>query len=353
MDLGKHLMELTGTAGMTGHEGALARLLQTRWAPYVDECRVDHTGNCLGVRRGQGERPPRVLVTAHLDSIGLMVTEVVSGGFLRVALVGGVDRRYLAGLEVWVQGSQGPLPGLVGSRPPHLTSPKEREKAPRTEELWIDLGLAEAEVRAQVAPGAPVTFRQPVGPLLNERYAGAYMDDRAGVACLTAALMELAALPRHQAELWFGGTMGEEFNMVGARTAAYDLQPDVAIAVDVAFGVSPGADDDTHFPLEGGPTIMVGPNCHRGLFRYMRETADRLGIPYGVEVNGGRSGTDAWAMQVAGRGSVSGVLSVPIRYMHNPAETISLADVRQTGRLLAHVLHGIEGGLVAAWTSLS
>lgn len=138
--------------------------------------------------------------------------------------------------------------------------------------------------------------------------------------------------------------------MPGARAAVQHLRPHVAIALDVTFGSHPGAEDD-HFPLDGGPTVMVGPNCHPGLARLLREVAAAEGIPCAVEVSGGSSGTDAWVMQVAAGGALAGVVSVPLRYMHTPVEVVSLSDVRLAGRLVAQAVHRLEEGMIERWIS--
>lgn len=347
MQLAEHLSELVRHSGIAGGEEPLARYLLAAWAPLVDEARLDRLGNYIGRKRGRGG--PRVLAAAHLDSIGMMVARVEPGGFLRVTPVGGVDRRYLLGLEV-VVGGRRPVPGVFGARPPHLTSAEERQQIPGFEELFIDTGLPEAQVRELVQAGDPVTFRQEPLLLRNGRMASRYLDNRAGVAALWVALQELQGMP-HAADLYAVGTVGEEFGgLPGASAATYAVAPDVVLAVDVTFGHH-GGDTDDQFALDGGPTVMVGPNCHPGLARFMRRVAEAAGIPCAVEVAPEHSGTDAWAMQTARGGAVAGVLSIPLRYMHNPVETVSLEDIRRTGQLLARVVAGLDEGMVSGWIS--
>ncbi|MCG0238116.1 MAG: M20/M25/M40 family metallo-hydrolase [Firmicutes bacterium] len=338
MELIDHLREYVRRSSITGREEGLARYLLEAWAPWVDEAWVDRVGNYVGLQRGTGG--PRVLAAVHLDSIGLMVTRIEPGGFLRFLPVGGVDRRYLLGQEVEVLGRR-PVPGVIGARPPHLTRPEEREKIPSYEELYIDTGLPEEEVRQLIAVGDPVVWRQELVELRNGRVAGRYLDNRASLAALWVALVELRRTG-HGADFYAVGTVGEEFGgLPGAATAPVALGADVVIAVDVTFGEHHGAKED-HFPLDGGPTILVGPNAHPALARLMREVARREGIPHQVEVAADSSGTDAWAMQVAGDGALSGVISIPLRYMHNPTEVVSLEDIRQAGLLLARVVAAID-----------
>ncbi len=343
--LAEHLTELVRHSGITGHESALARYLQSAWAPLVDEARLDRLGNYIGLKRGRGG--PRLLAAAHLDSIGMMVNQIEAGGFLRVAPVGGVDRRYLLATEVTVHGRQA-VPGVFGARPPHLTAPAERTRVPQIADLFIDTGLPEETVRQLVAVGDPVTFRQEPVTLGNRRLASRYLDNRAGVAALWVALQELQGAD-HLVDFYAVGTVGEEFGgYPGATTAAYQVAPEVVLAVDVTFGAHTGAEADA-FPLDGGPTVMIGPDCHRGLAKFIRQVAREAEIPHAIEVSGEASGTDVWAMQVARGGAVSGVLSIPLRYMHNPVETVSLEDICRTGRLLARVVAALDEGMVTRW----
>lgn len=360
MDLVTHLAELVRVSSITGREQGVAQLLLADWADLVHEATVDRLGSYIGLRRGEGSvgsltalpfppepetglrgagrppGPPRVMAAAHIDSIGAMVTAIEPGGFLRFTTVGGVDRRLLMAQEVEVHGSR-TLPGVVGSKPPHLTAPEERSRLPQLDQLYIDTGLPEAEVRKLVPIGSPVLPRFRFVRLANDRVAGRYMDNRASVAALRVALEQLAGL-RHTADFYAVGTVGEEFGgMPGAVTTTYSIKPDIAIAVDVTFGKHPGSDEDS-FALGEGPTIGVGPNASPKLVKLMRRAAKEIGVPYIPEVLPGHSGTDAHAMQVVRGGVATGILSIPIRYMHTPVETVDLGDIRAAGKLLAHLV---------------
>lgn len=360
MDLATHLAELVRVSSITGREQGVAQLLLTDWANLVHEARVDRLGSYIGLRRGEGsagsvdtlplpreseagsrgaERPPgppRVMAAAHIDSIGAMVTAIEPGGFLRFTTVGGVDRRLLMAQEVEVHGSR-MLSGVVGSKPPHLTAPEERGRLLNLDQLYIDTGLPEAEVRNLVPIGSPVLPCFRFVRLANDRVAGRYMDNRASLAALRVALEHLAQM-RHTADFFAVGTVGEEFGgMPGAVTTTYAIKPDIAVAVDVTFGKHPGSDEDS-FTLGEGPTIGVGPNASPKLVKLMRRAAEEMGIPYALEVLPGHSGTDAHAMQVVRGGVATGILSIPIRYMHTPVETADLGDIKAAGKLLAHLV---------------
>lgn len=363
VNLARHLHELIERSSITGRERPLATWLLEAWSDVVDEATVDRMGSYIGLKRGahsnarladlpypgpEKQEPnyrhpglPKILIAAHIDSIGLMVTKIEKGGFLRVTNVGGVDRRLLQAQEVEVHGAKRVVPGLVGSKPPHITSAAERKKLLPLDDLYIDTGLSEATVRELIRVGDAVLPRMKTLQLQNGRIAGRYMDNRASVAALRFALGELQG-KRHEADLYAVGTAGEEFGgLSGAVTTTYAIKPDVAIAVDVTFGQHPSAEEDS-FTLGGGPTIGLGPNCSPKLVKLLRRTAEELEIPYHLEVMPGSSGTDAWGMQVVRGGNASGVISIPLRYMHTQVETVDLKDIELAGRLIAGITERLD-----------
>ncbi len=342
LDIFEALVELSRVGSVRGEEEGTAAALARLWRPWLDESRTSPLGNFIGLARGTGSEPrPRVVAAAHMDCVGFLVTRV-EGGFLRVTRVGGADRRLLLGQEVEVLGRRR-LVGVVGAKPPHLSTPEERKKVPEIEELCVDLGLPEDEVKELVPPGTVVLFRGEVLALRNGRVSGRSLDDVAGLAVLGVALEELRGGAR-EADFYAVGTVGEEAGRYpGAVTAAFDLRPNVAIAVDVTFGSYPGQNDPTTtFPLGGGPAIGVGPNGHPKLVKLLRETAAEAGLPCSLEVMPGHTGTDAWGMQTARGGVPTAILSVPLRYMHTPVETVSLDDIKSAGRLLALAVRRLD-----------
>ncbi|MDB4897358.1 MAG: endo,4-beta-glucanase [Firmicutes bacterium] len=372
MEIAAQLADLVRASSITGRERPVADLLLSGWAPLVDEARLDRLGSYIGLKRGGGSTtalatlpnpgpetspgrpgqrhpgPPRVMAAAHIDSIGGMVTAIEPGGFLRFTTVGGVDRRLLMAQEVAVQGAR-PIPGLVGSKPPHMTSPEERTRLLPVDQLYIDTGLSEAEVRELVPLGAPVLPRFRFRQLQNGRVSSRYLDNRAGVATLQVALEELAQT-RHTADFYAVGTVGEEFGgLPGAVTSTFAIKPDIGIAVDVTFAKHPGSEEDS-FPLGEGPTIAVGPNATPKVTRLLRDVAKDLGINYALEVLPGHSGTDAWGMQVVRGGVATGIISIPLRYMHTPVETVDLADIKAAGRLLANMVARVDAAFVEELT---
>ena len=341
------LKQLSEADGISGHEEPVRELLRQTWQPFVDEIREGKLGSLIALKRGTGsdgstelEVPrPKLMLAAHIDEIGLMVT-TVEKGFLRFTRVGGTDRRVLLGLEVVVHGRRD-LPGVVATRPPHVLPQEERKKAVPWDKLFVDVGLPAEEVEWLVTVGDLISIQREMVELKNRRVAGKAMDDRACVAAVTLALEQLAGV-RHAWDVFAVATVQEETGLKGAITSAYGLAPDLAVALDVTFGTQPGVPEVDGFPLGEGPTVGIGPNFHPGLVTRLKEVAEAHEIPYQVEPIPGASGTDAWAIQVTREGVPTALVSVPVRYMHQPVETLAALDVERAGRLLAVFIAGLE-----------
>ncbi|MDI3257085.1 MAG: M20/M25/M40 family metallo-hydrolase [Kyrpidia sp.] len=336
-------LELLTLEGPSGHEDAVAARLAAWFRAEGLEVERDALGNLFGRLPGEASSPV-VLVTAHMDEIGLIISDIESGGFLRVAAIGGVDPRTLPSAEVTVHGRTA-LAGVVGSKPPHLSTPGERKQAATLDHLFVDIGLPEADVRRLVRPGDAITIRRKPLRLLGEVVAGKSVDNRASVAALFECIRDLAAR-RPDAGVVFAATVQEEVGVRGAGTAAYRIRPDLAIAVDVCHARSPGVSDERTLRMEGGPAVQFGPNIHPALFRSLTETARAAGVPHQVLVGQGATGTDARILQITREGVPTAALGIPIRYMHTSVETVNYDDIRRTGRLLADWLLGLDRAFV-------
>ncbi len=360
------LKQLSEADGLSGHEEPVRELLRQTWQPFVDEIREGKLGSLIALKRGTGsdvstelaEVPrPKLMLAAHMDEIGLMVTGVEKG-FLRFTQVGGTDRRVLLGLEVVVHGRQDrsaerscrSLPGVVVTRPPHVLSVEARKKTVPWDKLFVDVGLPAEEVERLVTVGDLISIQREMVELKNRRVAGKAMDNRACVAVVTLALEQLAGV-RHAWDVFAVATVQEETGLKGAITSAYGLAPDLAVALDATFGTQPGVPEVDVFPLGEGPTVGIGPNFHPGLVTRLKEVAEAHEIPYQVEPLPGDSGTDAWAIQVTREGVPTALISIPVRYMHQPMETLAAQDVERAGRLLAAFIAGLEGDFLEklAW----
>ena len=334
------LRQLSEADGISGFEGPARELVRRTWQPFVDEMREDKLGSLIALKRGSGSEPrPKLMLAAHLDENGLMVTGIEKG-FLRVTRVGGTDSRVLLGLEVIVHGKR-ELSGIVATRPPHVLPAEERKKPVPWDKLFVDVGLPPKEVEQLVSVGDLVSIRREMVELENRRVAGKAMDNRACVAIVTLALEQLAGM-RHAWDIFAVATAQEETGLKGAITAAYNVAPDLAVVLDVGFAKQPGVPEMNTFPLGEGPSIGVGPNFHPGLVARLKETAEAREIPYHIEPTPGHSGTDAWAIQVTREGIPTALIGIPIRYVHQPVETLDAQDVERTGRLLTAFVAGLK-----------
>ena len=346
------LKDLISAPGLSGYEDPAAKIIAERWQPLVHELSRGKLGSLHGLRHGTAKEPrPSVMVSTHMDSIGLMVTGITDG-FLRITQVGGVDARLLPGTAVTVHatGAGAPgagtngrssLPGVVVQPPAQLLPEEAHEAAIPLEHLFIDTGLLPRKVAQLVRVGDVVSFAQAPLELSGETLSGHSLDNRASVAALTVCLEELQRRP-HSWDVWAVASTREEVGAMGAGGSAFELRPSIAIVVDVTFAKGPGTSDWSAFPLGKGPTIAMGPNMHPALHKAMKELADRLEIPYALEFTPSHSGTDGMVIQVAAEGIPTLVVGIPVRYMHTPVEVVAVKDIQRTGRLLAEFIAGLE-----------
>jgi endoglucanase len=311
-------------------------VIEPAWRPVTDEISLSRLGSLHGLKKGSAPEPrPTILIAAHMDAIGLMVTSLADG-FIRVTKVGGLDARVLPGQLVTVHGRQD-LPGVIVQPPAHLLPGGDRKGPVPINHLLVDTGLRPQRVKNLVRTGDLISFAQEPIELQADTLAGHSLDNRASVAALTLCLDELQKR-NHAWDVWAVATSQEEETLGGARTSAFQLRPQLAVAVDVTWGKSTDTPDHKTFPLGKGPTLGLGPNIHPGLHSTFKEVADNLEIPYAVEVMPRHSGTDAYALQVAAEGIPTMVVSIPLRYMHTPVEVVALKDIRRTAHLLSEFI---------------
>jgi tetrahedral aminopeptidase len=348
-ELKAHLKTLVETHAPSGHEAALRDVLREAWRDLVDEMQQDGLGSLIGIKRATTPAAVRhkIMLAAHMDEIGLMVRDIIDG-FIMIHRISGVDNRVMPAQPVIVHGRK-PLPGIVATVPPHLLTEAARGKYPTFDELIVDVGLPAAEVEQLVRIGDLITPDAPMLELQNGRVAGKAMDDRACVAAVTACLHHLKTMS-HSWDVYATATVQEETGLYGARTAAYQNQPDIAIALDVTFAPQPGVESDSTSEMGGGPAIGIGPNFHPRLVEKIKDVAKRHEIKLQDDVVPGASGTDAWSIQVALQGIPTALLEVPLRSMHSPVETVELKDIERLGRLLAQFIANLDADFLAAIT---
>lgn len=340
-DIGALLEKFSNAHGLSGFEDDVAALLRAELEPLVDEVQTDKMGNVIGIRRGNG---PKVMIAAHMDEIGMAVSHVDEDGFLRFVTVGGFFDPIVLGQRVLVHGRDGKtLTGVVGARPIHLMDAEERKKPVKLKEMFIDCGARNAADATEmgVEIGSPVTIDRQFARMGNDFVTGKALDNRAGCAMLVAALQLLKGRPV-QATVFAVGTVQEEVGLKGARTSAFGIEPDVAIATDVTIpGDHPGVGkNECHVSTGKGPSITVmdaggrGVIAQRPVVRWLRESADARAIPYQLMVGDGGN-TDATVISITKAGIPCSVVSCPTRYIHSPVEVLALSDLENGAALIA------------------
>jgi endoglucanase len=343
------LRSLLSVPGLSGYEEPAARLIEDEWRPLVDELSLSRLGSVHGLKRGSVADPrPSILLAAHMDAIGMMVTQI-EDGFLRITSVGSVDPRILPGQAVIVHTDKEDLPGVVVMPPAKLLPPGAGDSVVDITHLFVDVGLLPSKVASLVRVGNPVSFGTEAVEMSGEIVSGHSIDNRASVVAVTHCLQELKSRPLTW-DVWAAATVQEEINYGGAVTSAFQVRPDLAIAVDVTFAKGPGANNWQTFPLGKGVTFGHGPNIHPYLHKQFKDLAERLEIPYATETMPRSSGTDGMATQITGEGIPTLVLGIPIRYMHTPVEMVALKDIQRAGRLLAEFIARLESDFMSTIT---
>ncbi len=343
-DVPKLLDELLRAGAPSGYEGPAAEIW--RRAAGFAELSYDGIGSTIA---RVGEAEPLVAIVGHIDEIGLIVTHIDEKGYLWFQPIGGWDPQILVGQRVEVRGREGLVPGVAGRKPIHLLEPDQRKKAAELKSMHIDIGVGDREeAEALVRVGDPVVIRTEPMQVAGSRLVSKSMDNRLG------AYVALESTRRCAEGAGPGGSMAgvaavqEEIGLFGARTSAFALRPDIAIAVDVTHATdAPGVDEKeigTH-PLGSGPAIGRGSTLSPKVFELLVETAEAEGIEYSISASGRGTSTDADSIQIARSGIPTGLVSIPLRYMHSPVEMVDLRDVEATIQLLAAFGSRIKAGV--------
>ena len=333
MNLQETLARFSSISGPSGFEQTTSQYAVSLMEPLVDEAYIDRFGNAVGILRCGKPDAKKLLFAAHLDEIGLIATGI-EDGFIHFTTIGGVDPRMLPNRELTVM-TDPPLFGVVSCLPPHVLSEEEMDKSIPIDALRIDVGLSREEAQKRIPVGTPITFRKSCFALGESKFCGKSLDDR---ACFVALLLALELLKNRKldADLYILGSTREETNLGGATVGAFALKPDACIAVDVTHAQTPdGGPKNRDCELGKGPVIGMGPNMTRHMTKRMFENAEKENIPVQTEVMEGKSYTDGWVMQIAREGIATSIISLPMRYMHTPVETINIRDIENLARLLA------------------
>jgi len=330
------LKKILSSPSPSGYEQPAQKI----WREYTGEfadVSTDSHGNTIGVVNPEGE--PRLMFAGHCDEIGFMVIYIDDNGFIYFGPIGGFDETIVPGRRVIVHTADGPVPGVIGKAPIHLIKRDERGKGSKIEDVWIDIGAKDGkQAESLVSIGDPVTYAYDFMELKTGLAVARAFDDRIGSFIAAEVLRVLSKSKTLRASVHSVSTVQEELGLRGARTSAFGIDPEVGIAVEVTFATDqPGVEKKKvgDIKIGGGPVIARGPNINPRVFELLVETAEKKKIPYQVEGIPHATGTDANVIQITRAGVAAGLVSVPVRYMHTPVETLDLGDVEHAVRLMA------------------
>ena len=337
-----YLKTLVETHGSAGFEEQVQAVFRERTKDCCDSVETDVMGSVIACLKKNGG--PKVLLDGHSDEIGFLVRYIDDKGYLYLATSGGWDEEVMVSQRVFVHTEKGRLPGVLGKKAIHLMDPEERKKKSKMHQLWVDIGAKDGdEAKELVDIGDFVTMNAYFEEMVGDRAVAKSFDNRAGIFCVSETLRALKK--NVKAEVYGVSAVQEEIGLRGARTAAYAIDPDVAIALDVthAFDI-PDADKrkGADINLGDGPVIVRGPNINRKVFQRLVKVAKANDIPYQVAAAGGGTGTDANVIQLSREGVATGLIGLPLRYMHNPCEMLELKDLDNTVRLLVAFVESLS-----------
>jgi len=344
------LEKLSNACGISGRECNIRDILEDEMKDYVDEIKDDALGNLIAIKYGKKSKDKRkkVMLAAHMDEIGFMVRYIDDNGFIRFVGIGGWFYPSLLNTRVILHGSNGPIEGVIGSKPPHILSEEEKKKQIRLEDLFIDIGAKKREevYNAGIREGTPITIDALLKDLLNDRVTGKSFDNRAGLTVLIEIMKRIGDL---DCDIYAVGTSQEEVGLKGAKTSSFEINPDVALAIDTTIPQDhPGIDlKRSMIEVEKGPVITIVDASGRGLITpeiiidWLTDVAKDKNIPYQLEVSEGGT-TDATSIHLSRAGIPTGVVSIPTRYIHSPVEVLSLKDIDNTAELIVQALKEIN-----------
>lgn len=327
-------MRLADSVGVSGNEYRTAQLCLDIMKKHTENAEIKN-GNVLAHFGKRTADKPHVLIDAHLDRVGLIVTHITDDGFVKADCIGGLDRRLFPAQRVVIHGSKD-ISGVICTLPPHL---KKDSSVMDKDQIYIDTLMNPEDVNKMIAPGDMISFDSPCTALLGDRICGAGLDDRCGAAAIIQAIELLCGdydnLP-YTFTVMFSAQ--EELGERGACIGAFEVNPDISIAVDVSFALSSGENPRKCGEMAKGCMIGIAPSLDRELSSWFASYAKSHDIPYQTEVMNGTTGTNADRFSVSRCGSKAVTLSIPLRYMHTPAEIIDIKDAELTAELIAAFL---------------
>lgn len=339
MEMQHTLQALCEAPGVGGQEQSVSHIAHKILCEYAPSAEIDSFHNVMGVVKMPEQNKPMVLLDAHIDQIGFIITHIDANGFVRVGACGGVDRRVLEGQEVILYGKRS-IVGVVATMPPHLTDGKQ-EKVPEVESILIDTGLSKQQLTSMISVGDCALLRPSFHTLLGTRVASGGLDDRCGVAVILKVL-DLLRDKQTTCGISVLFSAQEEVGQRGAQIASYKMKPDIAIAVDVSFAKTPDVSEWDCKEMGEGGMVGISPTLDREISHDLIALAKQNNIPYQTEVMKGVTGTNADVIGTVRGGVRTGLVSIPLKYMHTPVEVIDIQDCENVAKLLAAYLLSLD-----------
>ena len=339
----KFLEQLLDAPSPSGYEQPAQRVFREYVGPFCDELTTDVMGNVFGLISGKGKNLPRVMIVGHTDEIGLQIKYIDDKGFLYFAAVGGVDAHLTPGKRVAIHTENGAIPGVIGKKPIHLMDNKDRETVVKLESQYIDIGAGDKkEAQKLVRVGDAVTFESSFTRLHGDKVASRGFDDKAGCFVVAEVLRLISASGKKLAvDLYGVSSVQEEIGLRGGTTSCYTINPDIGICVEVDFATDQPDVVKKHngeVALGKGPILARGANINPHLLDLLSKTAEKEKIAIQHTAIPRATGTDANVMQISRGGVATALVKIPLRYMHTPVETLSLADLENAAKLIVAVL---------------
>ena len=335
LDYRTTLRHLCSIMSVSGCEREAAREVTAEYGKYFDSVYVDSARNILLVKKSKKENAPRIMLDAHIDQIGMLVTGITSEGLLTVTNVGGIDRVILPASEVLVYGKK-TLFGVVAATPPHLQKPGDTS-APEWKDVRIDIGCTKAEAEKLVEVGTPVCWYYTGDELMNGRITGIGFDDKACAAGLITAVVNTPA-DELVYDVYISLSSGEEIGGGGARCAAFGIKPDLAVVTDVNFAFTPGVDEAESGRLGEGVMVSLSAVTDRRLTKKIIELADKHGVDISTVVEAINTGTNANCLVYSENGIPTAVVSLPLAGMHSYNELLDTADADSFVKLFGEII---------------
>ncbi len=341
------LKSICETPSPSGYEQPVQNLFRQYIQGFVDSIQTDVLGNTMGFIGGRGQGKPTVMLAGHCDEVGFMVKYIDENGFIYFAPIGGVDDQLLPGKQVWIHTQKGPILGVIGRKPVHLMDPKDREKVVKFYSQFIDIGAKDRkEAEKRITIGDPVTFSGTLEKLLGDRVISRGFDDKVGSFVVAEVLRSIGRKKeRPRCSVYGVSTVQEELGLRGATTSAYQIQPDVGVAVEVGHATDYPEMDKKRVgeqKLGAGPIIARGANINPIVYDLMLRAAKKSRIPFQVLGAPRATATDANVIQLSRKGVATALVSVPLRYMHTPTEVLSLKDLEATCQLLVAFIYELK-----------